>query len=55
MKIGIDIDDSIENCEKVNKVGIEVMLFSSKKNITENTSFCRVNTWEDIYEKLSNL
>lgn len=39
MKIGIDIDDSISNCNKVSKLGIATLLFTSKGNSKEKTDF----------------
>ena len=42
-KIDLFIDDSIVNCTKVSKQGIEIILFNSKSNIEDNNNFCRVN------------
>ncbi len=52
MKIGIDIDDSISNCNKVSKLGIATLLFTSKGNSKERTDFHRVKEWKEIYEKI---
>ena len=51
-KIDLFIDDSIVNCTKVSKQGIEIILFNSKSNIEDNNNFCRVNEWKEIYEKI---
>lgn len=51
-KIDLFIDDSIENCSKVNKLGITTLLFNSKSNIRVETKLTRVNNWEEIYEKI---
>lgn len=51
-KIDLFIDDSIENCTKVDKLGIETILFNSKSNIKVETNLVRVNNWEEIYEKI---
>lgn len=53
-KIDLLIDDSITNCNKVNELGIEVILFSSKANVNDKTSLYRVNNWKDVYEKIKN-
>ena len=54
-KIDLFIDDSIINCNKVSKLGIETILFNSKSNIGDKNSFYRVNDWKEIYEKIKNL
>ncbi len=51
-KIDLFIDDSITNCNKVNKLGIETILFTSKSNINNKTNLDRVDSWKDIYEKV---
>lgn len=51
-KIDLLIDDSITNCNKVNELGIEVILFSSKANINYKTNLHRVNNWKDVYENI---
>lgn len=53
-KIDLFIDDSIVNCRKVNELGIETILFSSKSNINDKTDLYRVNSWKEIYEKIKN-
>lgn len=50
--IDLFIDDSIANCNKVNKLGIETILFSSKGNLTDKTDLYRVDSWKNIYEKV---
>lgn len=54
-KINLFIDDSIANCNKVNELGIETILFSSKGNLTDKTDLYRVNSWKDIYERIKNI
>lgn len=51
-KIDLFIDDSIANCKKVNELGIETILFSSKGNINDKTDLYRVDSWKNIYEKV---
>lgn len=51
-KIDLFIDDSIENCKKVKNLGIETILFNSKSNINIKTNLCRVDNWENIYQKI---
>lgn len=51
-KIDLFIDDSIENCNNVDKLGIKTLLFNSKNNIRVETKLIRVNSWEEIYEKI---
>lgn len=51
-KIDLFIDDSIVNCTKVSRQGIETILFNSKSNIEDNNNFCRVNEWKEIYIKI---
>lgn len=52
-KIDLFIDDSIANCNKVNKLGIETILFSNKINIKDKTNLYRVNSWKEIYDKIN--
>ena len=52
--IDLFIDDSIENCNKVSKLGIETLLFTSKSNMGSETNLNRVYSWEDIYNFVSN-
>ena len=52
-KIDLFIDDSIENCSKVSELGIETLLFNSKVNMNCKTNLCRIDNWEEIYEKIS--
>lgn len=54
-KIDLFIDDSITNCNKVNELGIETILFSSKTNIRDKNTFYRVNDWKEIYEKIRKI
>ena len=51
-KIDLFIDDSISNCNKVNELGIETILFNSKSNINTKTNLYRIDNWKDIYEKI---
>lgn len=53
-KIDLFIDDSIANCNKVNQLGIETILFNSKSNIKEKTNLYRVDNWKEIYDKIIN-
>lgn len=49
-KISLFIDDSIENCKKVQAAGIPVLLFGGKGNASINTDLAKVNTWKEICE-----
>lgn len=51
-KVDLFIDDSIENCKRVSKLGIKTILFSSKGNMKDKTNLYRVDNWKDIYEKI---
>ena len=51
-KIDLFIDDSISNCNKVNELGIETILFNSKSNINTKTNLYRIDNWKEIYEKI---
>lgn len=53
-KINFFIDDSIENCTKVAKLGIKTLLFNSKSNINSETNLIRVDNWKQVYEKIKN-
>ena len=53
--IDLFIDDSIANCRKVNELGVETILFSSKGNLTDKTDLYRVDNWKDIYEKVKEM
>ena len=54
-KIGLFIDDSIGNCEKVKNAGIPVLLFNSKSNIRISTDLERVDCWKEIYELIKEI
>ena len=54
-KIDLFIDDYIENCKKVNELGIKTILFTSKGNINDKTGLYRVDSWKDIYEKVKEM
>lgn len=49
-KIDLFIDDIVENVESVKKLGIEVLLFTSKENELKKTSLNRVNNWHEVIE-----
>jgi len=51
-KIDLFIDDSIANCNKVSKLGIETIVFNSKSNIRDKTNLYRVDNWKEVYEKI---
>lgn len=48
--IDLFIDDSIANCNKVNKLGIKTILFNSKSNINDKINLYRIDSWKDIYK-----
>ena len=52
-KIDIMIDDSIKNCELVNKHGIKAIVYNSKINKNINTTIERVNDWLELKKALN--
>ena len=54
-KIDLVIDDSIKYCTDANQLGIETILFNSKKNINQESELYRVNNWKEVYEKVKSL
>ena len=53
-KIEFFVDDCIENLNKVEHSVGKVLLFNSKTNMGEENHFTRVNSWEEIYQYISN-
>lgn len=53
--IDLFIDDSIANCDKVNSIGIPVILFNSKGNANIDTNFKRVGNWKQIYQLIKEM
>ncbi len=53
--IDIMIDDAIDTCEDVIKLGMKAIVFNSKTNINKDTTCDRVNTWVEVYNYIHNL
>ncbi len=53
--IDLLIDDSVEHCEDVRKVGINSILFTSSVNKNIDTTIERVNNWKELEEKISEM
>lgn len=54
--IDILIEDSYETCKELNDAGIKTLLMTTKMNINiEDKEIIRVNSWEEIYNKINNL
>lgn len=53
-KIDIMIEDNIATCQDLKENGIKVLLMNTKYN-QGNKDLERVLSWDDIYEKISNL
>lgn len=54
-KIDVLIDDSVEHCEDVEKVGVKSILFTSNVNKNIATTIERVDNWQELKEKLEEL
>lgn len=54
---GIDlmIDDAVDTCEEVRKLGIKSLLFNSEINNNKQTTCDRVNSWVEVYNYIHNL
>ena len=48
--ISVLIDDSIKNCVAVEKKGVHTLLFTSKGNQSEASTFVRVSNWKEVVE-----
>lgn len=53
MKIGIDIDDQLNNCLEVSKEGIKVIRISNEK--CNNKDIVYLSNWTKIYEYIAEL
>lgn len=49
-KIDLFIDDVIDNLKQAESVVNKVLLFNSIVNLTQESYFTRVNSWQEIYE-----
>lgn len=54
-KIDLFIDDLVDNLKKVESVVKKVLLFNSKINIGQDSSYTRIYSWQEIYKYISNL
>ena len=54
-KVDLFIDDSIDNCKKINGMGIPVLLFNSKCNANIDTNFKRVTSWKQVYQLIKEM
>lgn len=54
--IDLLIEDSYETCKELNDFGIKTLLMSTKMNSNiEDNSITRVNSWNEIYNKINML
>ena len=54
-KIDLFVDDSVEHCEDVNKVGIKSIVFTSRVNKDTPTSVERVNDWLELEKRIEEI
>ena len=54
-KIDLFIDDSVEHCEDVNKVGVKTIVFTSSVNKDVETTIDRVCSWLELEEKIKEI
>lgn len=54
-KIDLMIDDAIDTCETLDKLGIKTLLFTSEINKNKDTKIPRVNFWKEVYNYIHNL
>ncbi len=52
-KIDLMIDDSVDHCEEVSKIGIKSILFTTNVNKDVNTKITRVNNWLELEEMVN--
>lgn len=53
--VDIMLDDLVFNCDAVSKVGTKAVLFTSKENKNQESSFPRVANWDEALELLGKL
>lgn len=53
--IDIMIDDAIDTCEDVRKLGMNSLVFNSEVNIDKKTTCDRVSNWKEAYNYIHNL
>ena len=55
-RCGIDImiDDNLDTCLDLQKHGVKVLVMNTRSNFT-NDKIDRINNWNEIYEKISNI
>ena len=49
------IDDGVDTCDELNKLGYKALLFTSELNQDKSTISPRVNNWNEAYEYIQNL
>lgn len=54
-EIELFIDDSVGNCEAVEKTGTRTLLFSGQGNGNRIVPFERVDSWEGVYRRVQEL
>ena len=54
-KIDVFIDDSVEHCEDVSKVGVKSIVFTSGVNKDVVTDIDRVNDWLELEDKIREI
>ena len=53
--IDLMIDDAIDTCESVEKMGMKGLVFNSEINRNKQTICNRVNNWAEVYDYINNL
>lgn len=53
--IDLLIDDGVDTCDELNKIGLKALLFTSELNQDKTTISPRVSNWYEAYEYIQNL
>ena len=53
--IDLMIDDGVDTCDSINKVGMKALLFNSELNINKDSISPRVSTWNEVYDYIQNM
>lgn len=53
--VDIMIDDAIDTCKSVEKLGMKSILFTSELNKDKQTDLTRASSWKEVYNIIHNL
>ena len=53
--VDLIIDDAIDTCRDVEKLGMKSILFTSELNKDKPTNLTRANTWKEVYNIIHNM